>query len=284
MFKHLILTSALLILSSQVLGAKLVFIKSSKPNFSHPHDLSLGPDKKYLFVSDMNHDLVKVLDPNSLEIVASIGKDQLSSPHDVEFDNNRHMLVADSGNDRIAIYSLNNLTGKLVLELNEDMLSPEGVSSDDNNNIYVANAGNNLIQKFHNGKLIKSIGGYGSTLGKFNRVHDLEYFQGKIYIGDPGNNRVQILDATLTPRSSIQVPSKPFNEPKYLAIGNDGKLYIADQHNNALRIFNSNGDELHQLTSADGKAFDRLEGVEVYENYVWISDTYNDRIVLFQWQ
>jgi len=284
MFKHLILTFLLLILSSQVLGEKLIFVKSSENNFSHPHDLTLGPNKQYLFVSDMNHDLIKVLNPNSLETVASIGKGQLSSPHDVAFNNDGHMLVADSGNNRIAIYSLNNLVGKLILELSEKMLSPEGVSSDDNNNIYVANAGNNLIQKFHNRKLIKSIGGYGSTLGKFNRAHDLEYFQGKIYIGDPGNNRVQILDGTLTPRQSIQIPSKPFNEPKYLALGNDGKLYVADQHNNALRIFNSKGDELYQLTSANGQAFDRIEGVEVYKNYVWISDTYNDRIVLFQWQ
>jgi len=284
MFKYLIITTTLILLSPLAFGEKLVFINSSKSEFSHPHDLTLGVNKQYLFVADMNHDLIKVLDPKSLKTVASIGKEQLSSPHDVTFDNHGQMLVADSGNDRIAIYSLNNLTGNLVAELNKNMLSPEGVSSDDNGNIYVANAGNNLIQKFQNGKLVKSTGGFGSTLGKFNRAHDLEYFQGKIYIGDPGNNRVQVLDTSLIPRQSIHVPNKPFNEPKYLSIGNNGKLYVADQHNNSLRIFNSQGDEIYQLSSANGQTFDRIEGVEVDDAYVWISDTYNDRVVLFQWQ
>ena len=51
------------------------FQKASASSFAHPHDLCLGPDGKYLFVSDTQNDRVQVLDPESLVVLSTIGED-----------------------------------------------------------------------------------------------------------------------------------------------------------------------------------------------------------------
>ena len=282
--KKLTIIISLLLMSINCQAEKLVFAISSKIEFAHPHDLSLGPDNQFLYVSDMNNDVIKVLDPESLETVSSIGDGELSSPHDVAFDFKGRMLVADTGNNRIAIYSVSGIKGKLITELTEDMSGPEGVTSDSDNNIYVANADSNEILKFNDDKLIKSTGGYGSAPGKFIRAHDIEYSQAKLYIGDPGNNRIQILNDDLTLNKIFSAPGKSLNEPKYLGLDNTGTLYVADQHNNLLRVFDKNGNETHRAGKAGNMSLNKIEGVEIFKDRVWVSDTYNDRIVLYKWE
>ena len=92
-----------------------------------------------------------------------------------------------------------------------------------------------------------------------------------------------MLTDSLTFRSIIDDRKQPFDEPKYLALDNNGWLYIADQQNNTLRIFNNRGVEVEAITKAGGKQLNYIEGVEVKNGLVWISDTYNNRIVLFGW-
>ena len=42
------------------------FVAVSESSFAHPHDLTLSPERRYLFVTDMNNDVVKVVDPDTL--------------------------------------------------------------------------------------------------------------------------------------------------------------------------------------------------------------------------
>jgi len=106
---------------------------------------------------------------------------------------------------------------------------------------------------------------------------------GLLYVGDPGNNRIQVLSDELVPVEIIQAKSKPLNEPKYLALDKQGHLFIADQHNNLLRIFDRERNEIHAITKADNQTLNKIEGVEYIDGKLWIADTYNNRIVLFNW-
>lgn len=279
-FRILFFLLILLLTSNQgVFAASALFVATSGEDFAHPHDLVLGPDGKQLYVTDMNHDVIKILHPLTLEIMDKIGVDQLSSPHDITFDNLGRILVADSGNDRIAIFDP---SGTLQDEIAGNMRSPEGVTTAPGHIVFVASTGNHRILKFKNNKLLKQVGGRGKRELEFKRPHDIELGpDGLLYIGDPGNNRIQVLTQELTFARFITPGDRKFDEPKYLALDTDSNLYVADQHNNLLRVFNTKGQELWHIAQGGNKALNYIEGVEVVGNTLWISDTYNDRILRY---
>jgi len=260
------------------------FIRSSSDRFANPHDIELDPTGKWLYVADTNNHIIKVLDATSLELKVTLGRGELNAPHDVHFTADGRLLVADSGNNRVIIYALDNFTVTLVGELTEGLRSPEGVTSDAAGHIFVASTGNHRILKFHQNRLLKEIGKRGHDKLEFERPHDIEMTSdGLLYVGDPGNERIQVLTDALTFHSYITGTDKPFKEPKYLAIDNKNYLYLADQQNNLLRIYNPERKQVALITSAGGKQLNYLEGVEVGHERIWVSDTYNNRILLFQW-
>lgn len=260
------------------------YVKSSQMDFAHPHDLVLDPQGKYLLVSDMRNDVIRVLDPLSLKTIAKIGEGKLSAPHDVSFDSLGRLLVADSGNNRIVIFQYNAGSATLLSQLSENMRSPEGVCADEKGNIFVTSAGTHYVLKFTGDKLVKQMGGRGSSNAQFIRPHDIDTGpDGLLYIADPGNNRIQVLSNSLEYIETIQPKTKPLNEPKYIALDGRGNLFIADQYNSQLRIFNAQNNEIHTISKANGTTLNKIEGVEYQNGKLWISDTYNNRIVLFNW-
>lgn len=270
---------------SIVVSAAPEFVRASAEIFAHPHDLELAPTGQWVFIADVNHHSVKVIDAKTLELVKVIGEGELDSPHDVHFDQEGRLLVADSGNDRIAIYEMDGLEAKFVGELGKGMSSPEGVTSAPGGYVFVASTGNHKILKFHNNRLVKKVGGRGDGKLEFVRPHDIELgSDGLLYIGDPGNQRIQVLTEFLTFSSTIEHRKQAFDEPKYLALDKNNWLFVADQHNNKLRIFDIRRREVETITQAGGKPLNYIEGVEVHDGMIWISDTYNDRIVLFHWK
>ncbi|WP_455207259.1 NHL repeat-containing protein [Kaarinaea lacus] len=272
----------LLCLGSAIAFAAPEFMRATPKVFAHPHDLELDPSGRWIFVADVNHHEVKVIDANTLGVVTVIGEGELNSPHDVHFDSAGRLLVADSGNDRIVIYEMDGVNARLVGELADNMRSPEGVTSDSSGNVFVASTGSHKILKFHDDKLVKTIGGRGDGKLEFVRPHDIERgSDGLIYVSDPGNRRIQVLTDSLTYRATIEGRKQPFNEPKYLALDN-GWLFVADQQNNKLRVFNEQRKEVATVNRAGDEQLNNIEGVEAQGGRIWIADTYNDRIVLFQ--
>jgi len=260
------------------------FVLESNNNFAHPHDLELDPSGQRLFVADTNNHIIKVLDANSLQQIAILGEGELNAPHDVHFDSTGRLLVADSGNNRVVVYRLDG--EKLIQEsvLSENINSPEGVTTSSRGDIFVASTGNHKILKFSQNRLVKEVGQRGDDQLEFIRPHDIEFGPDELlYVGDPGNRRIQVLTEALTFHSTIKSSDKPFKEPKYLALDKNRFLYIADQQNNLVRIFNAEHRQVESIAQAGKKALNYIEGIEVVGEKIWISDTYNDRVVLFNW-
>ena len=261
-------------------------IKTSETTFSRPHDLVLSPDRRFLYVTDMGNDVVKVLDPKTLAVLGTIGDGELNSPHDAVFDGDGRLLVADTGNDRIAVYTVQGVSGALVHSLRHRLSGPEGVDIDANGKVYVTNAdGDNLIV-YDGGAVVERIGAEGDGKNQYDRPHDIEIFGGRIYIADPGNDRIQVMDKYFRFLTALGGAAYGFKKPKYLAIDVAGCLLVADQHHDIVKVF----DGEHKLlgTFASGRRgdgaddLDRPEGVETWRDLIWISDTYNDRIVLYR--
>lgn len=272
--------------ASAVAAPKATFVSASEERFGDPHDLVISPDGKFLYVSDVYNDQVTVLDALSLQILGAIGKGHLSRPHDVAFDQRGRLLVADTGNDRVAIYEVAGAKGKLVGGVTK-LSKPEGVAAGPRESIYVSTVGDHDVRQWRAARFVRIAGEYGEGVEQMIRPHDVDVDeQGRVYVSDPGNDRLHVLDAELQFRETIGGPKYNFNEPKYFAIAPDGWLFIADEYNHQIKILDENRTLV--LTIGSGEAgkgpnrFDNPEGVEIRGENLWISDSDNNRIVLYR--
>ncbi|MGP1679968.1 MAG: NHL repeat-containing protein [Burkholderiales bacterium] len=251
---------------------------------AQPHDAAFSPDGKLIYLTDMRNSRIRVLEAMTLKPVAVFGAGELSYPHDAEFDKSGRLLVADTGNDRIAIYQIERAGANLVGEL-KGLSGPEGVAVAPDGRIIATNTGSGTLAVFRDGKLERIFGRDGARDGEFSNPHDVEAAaDGSIYVVDSANNRVQVFDSTLRHRSSFGTALK-LNGPKYLSF-DANRIWLADEDNHRILLL----DQGHRLLGVLGTgkrgrgpdAYNKPEAVLARAPHVWVIDTYNDRIVLLR--
>ena len=263
---------------------KSVQIAEFATGLAEPHDAAFSPDGKYIFLTDMRNSRMVVLEAMTLKLAGSFGDKELSYPHDAEFDKAGRLLVADTGNNRIAIYEVNGAQAKLVGEL-KGLAGPEGVAVAPDGRVIVTNTRNANLSVFRDGKLERTVGGYGSRDGEFANPHDVEAAaDGSIWVVDSGNDRVQVFDAGFKHRASIG-PAMKMNSPKYVAFDAD-RVWVADEYNHRILMLDRQGKLLGVLgTGKRGRSateFYKPEAVLARAPHVWVIDTYNSRVVLLR--
>lgn len=251
---------------------------------AQPHDAALSPDGKLVFLTDMRNSRIQVLEAMTLKPAGSFGAGELSYPHDAEFDTSGRLLVADTGNDRVAVYQITGAQGKLVGEL-KGLDGPEGVAVTPDGRVLVTNTRNATLSVFRDGKLVQTTSGPGTRDGELRNPHDIEAAgDGTVYVVDSGNDRVQAFDAALKHRASVGT-ALGLSGPKYLAIDGDS-IWLADEYNHRILRLDRRLQLLGVLGSGKrgraADAFHKPEAVLARAPYVWVIDTYNDRVVLLR--
>lgn len=261
-------------------GIRWTFETASKAPLSNPHDIKLSPDGSRLFVSDVGNDQVVILDPHSLGYIASFGADEQNGTHDVEFDGQGRLYVADTHNHRIAIYELDGDKAKLSGELSDKIRTPEGVLAHPNGRIYVTGAGSGNIVAYLSGRVVAEQGGLSAP-------HDVELApNGNIWVADSGNNRMLLMSPDLTILRELSGTPYNFSGQRYLDVTANGTLVIADKYTHSVKVITANGALV--ATIGDGRAgrgpdrFRTPEGVELVGDTLWIADSGNDRIVRYK--
>ena len=259
---------------------ELIFEAHSEPAFAQPHDITLSPDRRYLYVADNNNDRIAVLDPTSLALLGSFAQGEVSEPHDVVFQADGKLLVADTGNSRIAIYEVSGATGRYVGEITGNFSRPEGVAVHPNGRVYVTGAGSNNIVAIDNGQPVATAAGLSSP-------HDVAIAaDGSVWIADAGNDRLLQMNADLKILTIIEGTPYDFAGPRYLDFDSQGRLYVADKYSHKIKVLNPNNRLMYTLgqdrAGLGPDKFDRPEGVVIDKQHVWFSDTYNNRIVRYR--
>jgi DNA-binding beta-propeller fold protein YncE len=272
---------ALLFVSAPALASDLsvVYQAASNTPLDNPHDLKLSPDGKYLFVSDLGNNRVVLLDPETLSFVSAFGADHQSGTHDVDFDAQGRAYIADTHNNRVTVYRMDNTHATLTGELTGRVRGPEGVLVHSNGRVYVAGAWSGNVVAYEDGRVVKELTGLSSP-------HDLEETaDGNIWLSDSGNSRVLLVSPELKILRELSRKTYRFNGVRYLDLLEDGTLIAADKNSHQIKFIGPDGKL--RLVMGDGKReegpdkFATPEGVEVRGNTVWFSDSGNDRVVKY---
>ena len=282
MLTRLVYTTLIAFCTTVVFAAeiKLTFVGASTARLENPHDLKLTPDGRYLFVSDVGNDRVAILDPGSLELIAEFGSDHQSGTHDIDFDHLGRAFVADTHNNRVTIYEIEDTRAKLIGELAERVRGPEGVLVHPNGRVYVAGAWSGNVVAYLDGKVVAELPGLSSP-------HDLELGKGgDIWLAEAGKSRMLLLTPDLEVKAELARDAYDFNGVRYLDLAADGTIIAADKNNHVVKFIAANGKLL--LVLGDGQAgkgagrFRTPEGVEIRGSELWLSDSGNDRVVKYR--
>lgn len=130
------------------------------------------------------------------------GGGSLLDPLGISVDRKGNVYVADSQNDRVAIYDL---FGSFLKSLGETTLrKPGGVTVGEDGLIYVANTEKNNVAIFDpEGNLVLEYGTWGSGMGNFSKPTDLKLGRDNklvvsganlLFVVDSGNNRICVFE------------------------------------------------------------------------------------------
>lgn len=226
-----------------------------------------------------------------------IGRGSFDRPVDIVEDREENIYVVDQGNNRIQVLDRR---GNFVREWGGRGFSPgsfdvpsaialDGASG----NLLVVDSGNHRVQKFDpEGKLLLTLGRLGSGTGDFNKPSDVAIDRkGNIFVADTGNNRVQKFDPSgkflaewgrFARRRGVEI-----DNPVSLAFSDEGfgAIYVLNATECRVQKFDIDGNLLktwmmHRKGEGAACGPSRIR-IERRRYTVYIADTANDRVVLF---
>ncbi|MBV9399797.1 MAG: hypothetical protein JO062_17585 [Bryobacterales bacterium] len=178
---------------------------------------------------------------SSGKLVKSFGSGMLLFPHGICVDRDGNIWVTDgqaSGGKGFQVFEFSP-DGKLLTTLGkagggtggEGFNQPNDVAIAPNGDIFISeghtpNMGSARIVKFtKDGKFIKEWGKHGSGPGEFEVPHALAFdSQGRLFVGDRANNRVQIFDQD----GKFIDQWKQFGRPSGIYIDKNDVIYVTD--------------------------------------------------------
>ena len=175
------------------------------------------------------------LDPSG-RLLESWGSGMLDFPHGLDLDDDGNVWVADQRGHQVLKFDSD---GELVMTIGEKgtsgdpplLAEPTDVVVASNGDIFITEGhsftqGANRVSKYTSGGVfITSWGGTGSAVGEFNVPHTIALdSQGRVFVGDRGNNRIEIFDQ----QGNFLDVWYQFGRPSGIAIGADDRIYVAD--------------------------------------------------------
>ena len=175
------------------------------------------------------------LDPSG-GLLLSWGSGMFDFPHGLDLDDEGNVWVADQRGHRVVKFDAR---GNQLLTIGERGTAGDPPLLNEPTDVVVAPGGEIFITEGHSftaganrvtkyaadGTFLMSWGSTGSGLGEFNVPHAMALdSQGRLFVGDRGNNRIQIFDQ----QGTLLDVWYQFGRPSGIAIGADDRIYVAD--------------------------------------------------------
>lgn len=191
----------------------------------------------------------------------------LNYPRGIAVSPGGEIAVADAGNHRVLVFDA---TGQMIRAIGAGQCrvrepdqpgcadpsgrgqfnDPWGVAYDAQGNLYVADTWNHRVQKFDTqGNFLLQWGRDGLSSGPPNAGEQPMFWgpravavgpDGRVYVVDTGNKRVQIFDTNGVYQGEFGtggMTDGAFDEPVGIAFGPDGLAYVADTWNLRVQVF-----------------------------------------------
>jgi DNA-binding beta-propeller fold protein YncE len=189
------------------------------------------------------------------------------------------------------VYRLS-LAGEVINSFGHEVLKrPTGIAYDpDKQRFFVSDTAAGDIKLFSpGGELLDTWGAEGTGEGQFNHPTYLVYRQGRLYVVDSLNARIQILDRQGRFQQSVGhrgLYVGNFSRPKGIALDSDGNIYVSESYYDHVLIYNAQGSLLMSIGgsgSAPGQ-FAQPTGIWIDDrDRVYVSDMLNSRVSMFQY-
>ena len=195
-------------------------------------------------------------------------------PYGITTSHNDDIIVVENGKDCVSIYrsdgkQLKTLSGKGKIKFNR----PRGVTITPSNTLLVTDD-EGLKQCTLEGKHMTPFGKIGSGPLEFSFPCGLGVGNdGKIYICDTFNHRIQILNIDMSFHQYLGIDGQPpakLVQPYDIAFDSYGKIFIADYSDHCIKMYSPQGEFLGQITSKGEQ--------EVLKNPVSVHVNKNDHV------
>jgi len=214
-------------------------------DFASLEGLVIDKNRNLLVADSLNHAIFKIDSDGYLTYFAGNGKRgfsgdsgkateaSLAFPYDVRLDSKGNLYIADVFNHRIRKIDTNGLISTIAgtgvagysgdggPAVNAQLNMPYGILLDKDDNLLIADSDNNVIRKVGSDGIIRTVAGTGQ----------------RGYEGDGG----------------LALAAK-FDSPQAMAVNSGGRLYVSDEHNNAIRFIEPDG-KIQTLIGTKGPGY-----------------------------
>jgi DNA-binding beta-propeller fold protein YncE len=217
---------------------------------------------------------------------------QFKYVEDFAFGKNGELLVTDASHAYVQAFDAK--TGKFITRFGgkgDDEASlekPEGIDVDAEGNIFVADYASGFVKKYDASyKWLITFSGYGSKPGQTIKSEFMDIRDGKLYVPDIGNNRINVFALDGKPLFDFGGPGNEpgkFNNPEAAKFDSSGRLFVSDLKNDRIQVFDGDGKLLlsfgrsgegsGEFRSPAGIAFDR-------DDNLYVAEIGNNRVQVF---
>ena len=265
--------------------------------FIHPMGMSWDAVNKELYVADTGNDrIVRMsVDGRFIGQYGGFGvafgdrseerEDSLDEPYDVAAGGFSNLFVSDQNNNRLCEFdTYRAFKGTLFPrkgETRERLNRPRGCVIDTENHLWVVDAMQDRVLKISaTGDIMLRIGGFGWSQQRLKEPTQVAVDgDGKVYICDRGNRRIQVFDRL---GGYIREIRDHLKSPVGVAVDPDGLVWICDDETGELGIYTPSGRRLLVFTDdGQGKPFRSPSDLAALALQAILLDSGNHRLVLF---